>query len=117
MEGNVEPHQGVVDRVFVDRVGFDKVIRVALSFEQVQEYGLPFNPDPKVQEKLANDPRAKKFCEKYGYDEPVQHEVDALPPDVLRGLYQDAIDEFWDDAAYQAVLAQEEADKEELEGR
>ena len=41
-------------------------------------------------------------------------ELDALPPDVLRGLYQAALDELWDTSAYQRVLAQEEHERQTL---
>lgn len=34
-------------------------------------------------------------------------EVDALPPDVLRGLFDDAIQGYWDTSTYEAVVPRE----------
>jgi hypothetical protein len=44
----------------------------------------------------------------------VQVELDALPPDVLRTLYIDAIAAFWDDDAYQQARAREETERRSL---
>ena len=46
--------------------------------------------------------------------QPVQVELDALDPDVLRQLYADAIGELWDTAQYEAVLEAEEHDRQAL---
>ena len=46
---------------------------------------------------------------------PIQIEVEAIPPDTRRDLYQDAIDEFFDQDAFDAAMVQEEADKKRLE--
>jgi hypothetical protein len=43
-----------------------------------------------------------------------QVELEALPPDVLEGSYRDALAQFWDEAAYQAVLGREQTDRERL---
>ncbi|MFI8835053.1 hypothetical protein ACIGPN_29260 [Streptomyces afghaniensis] len=48
----------------------------------------------------------------FGADEkdrpyPVQVELDAVDPGELRGLYQRAIDRYWDAAAFRAALASE----------
>jgi hypothetical protein len=88
------------------------VIRVALNAEQVVEYGLPENPDPEVAAKVARDPRARRFLERHGAL--VQYEVDALDPDVLRNLYRTAVEDFWDDEAFEAVMARENEDREQL---
>jgi hypothetical protein len=85
---------------------FDKVVRVALSADQVESYDLP----PQVGK--AGDPRASDFVARYG--RLVQVELDALPPDTLRDLYRSAIDGLWDDDALDAVLERERADLEEL---
>jgi len=47
----------------------------------------------------------------------VQFELDALPPDQLRALYQAAIDQYFDKSAYQRSLLQEEVDRQELDDR
>lgn len=86
-----------------------KTRRIALTREQVEEYELP-----RLEGKIA-DPRVEAFMQTHGYDTPVQVEMDALDPTVLRGLYQDAVDEFWDDEAYAAVMESEEDDRDALE--
>lgn len=97
-----------IDRDFLQRTDcFDKVVRVALSASQVDEYQLPPQPGK------AMDPRAKAFTERHGLL--VQVELDALPPDDLRRLYQAAINEFWDTSQYEAVLVHEDSERAELE--
>ena len=44
----------------------------------------------------------------------MQVELDALPPEVLRDLYQSAVDNFWDDDAFARVLARESKEREVL---
>jgi hypothetical protein len=101
-----------MDVDFVNRVRmFDKVVRVALNEEQVDEYGLVENPDPEAKAKVERDTRAAAFVARY--DELTQIEVDALPPDTLRDLYQSTLDGLWNDDAYQAVLEREDAERDE----
>jgi hypothetical protein len=92
--------------------------RVALTPEQCDEYDLARNTakaqDPSMNTFLAN------FEHTLTDDEVddglgVQVEVDALEPTDLRDLFTDAIDQYWDTDAYDAVLADEEADREELD--
>lgn len=105
--GDHDPSGEDIDRDFVARTGcFDKVIRVALSDQQVKKYRLPLAPGKK------EDSRAAAFEERHG--RLVQVELDALPPDVLRGLFQDAIDRYWNDAAYKKVLAREKRERKTL---
>lgn len=97
-----------IDRDFIERTGrFDEVVRIALSHEQVEQYELP----PQLGK--ADDPRAAEFERKHG--RLIQVELDALPPDVLRSLYQEAIDEFWDVSDFEAVLARERAERKTLQ--
>lgn len=111
--GDLDPTGEDIDRDFEHRVAiFDKVIRVALMPEQVTAFSLPFNPDAAVIKKLGDDPRAARFLERHGAL--VQYEVDALPPDTLRNLYQTALEPFWDSEAHQASLAREDGDLTEL---
>jgi hypothetical protein len=118
--GDFDPSGEDITRDFARRVGvFDDTARVALNSRQV--VGLPYNPDPDVKKKLERDPRAKKFKERHQDflaehfgGEVVQIEVDALPPQTFRNLYQTAIDELWDADAHHAVMEQEEADLAEL---
>jgi hypothetical protein len=105
--GDFDPSGEDIDRDFVERADcFDKVIRVALNAEQIAEYDLP----PAMGK--TTDSRAGAFVARHG--ELVQVELDALPPDVLRTLYATALADFWDMSAYDAVLALEEHDREEL---
>jgi len=108
--GDHDPSGEDIDRDFAVRTGcWNKVVRVALSAEQVTEYNLPPNPGK------ATDSRAAGFIAKHG--ELRQVELDALDPDDLRHLYQRALDEFWDESAFEAVMEQERADIAELRGR
>lgn len=52
---------------------------------------------------------AKKFTEKYG--RLVQVELDALEPPVLRGLYLEAVTQFFDVSKYEESCRQEEAER------
>jgi transcriptional regulator with XRE-family HTH domain len=97
--GDFDPSGEDILRDFTRRVGFDEVVRVALTAEQVEEWALP-----KMVGKVG-DSRAAGFEERYG--ELVQVEVEALTPERLRALYQEAIDRFWDADVYAASLAQE----------
>ena len=101
--GDFDPSGEDIDRDFIARSAcWDKVIRVALGAAQVREYGLPPNPGK------ATDSRAAGFIERHG--ELVQVELDALPPETLRSLFDSAVGQFWDTAAYEAALAREADD-------
>jgi hypothetical protein len=81
------------------------VIRVALDVEQVREHRLPVNPGK------AGDSRAAGFIERHGAL--MQVELDALPPEMLRRLYSEAVADYWDQATYEQVI-QKERDEREL---
>jgi hypothetical protein len=107
--GDHDPSGEDIDRDFVDKSGcWSKVVRVALTAEQVDAYGLPPAPGKET------DSRAAGFIAKHG--ELVQVELDALDPDDLRGLYQAALDGFWDPSAYDAALEREAAEVQQLDG-
>jgi len=100
--GDFDPSGEDIDRDFIERTDcWDKVMRVALSAGQVREYGLPVNPGK------TTDSRAAGFIQRHG--SLMQVELDALDPDTLRSLFQTAIDGYWDESAYQAVLERERA--------
>lgn len=82
-----------------------EVDRIALNFNQVEEYTPPPNPA-----KLS-DSRAAAYVAEYGYE---SWEVDALDPQVLDALITSAIASRLDEDKYDAVLAQEETDKTAL---
>lgn len=92
------------DRFAMFRVDVD-VRKLALTRDQVDQYQPPPNPAKMT------DPRAGAYVAEHG-DE--SWEVDALPPDVLTQLIDDAITAEIDDDALQAVLAREEEDKQLL---
>jgi hypothetical protein len=103
-------------RDFIERTGCWKAVhRIALTAEQVEQYGLPeaVDNDPLTAEKLQRDSRAKGFVERFG--RLTQVELDALDPDVLHQLYADAVGLYWDTSAYEAVLEQEADEVAELE--
>lgn len=105
--GDFDPTGDDIDRDFDDRTGcWSKVVRVALTVDQIETYDLPPMPGK------ATDSRAGAFVERYG--ELVQVELDALAPDDLRALYQAAISEHWNDDAYRAVLDRETEAREVL---
>jgi hypothetical protein len=104
---DLDPSGEDIGRDFITRAGcFDEVVRVALDAEQVDDYGLPPLPGK------ATDARAATFVAKHG--KLVQVELDALPPDELRRLYEDALDPFWDVSTSEAVLDREADERESL---
>jgi hypothetical protein len=104
--GDLDASGEDIERNFLRHVSFDVSIRVALTLEQAEEHDLP----PMVGKET--DTRAAGFTAKYGR---LFHiEVDALPPDVLRGLFADALAEYWDEDIYGAVLEREAAERAEL---
>jgi hypothetical protein len=111
--GDHDPSGEDIDRDFIARTDcWDKVVRVALSREQVEQYSLPVSVEPEVAAKIGRDPRAGAFLARHG--DLVQVELDALPPDVLRNLYRDIIGQYWDDDAYADVLEREEDERDQL---
>jgi hypothetical protein len=108
--GDFDPSGEDIQRNFVAQVGtFAEVHRIALTEPQVTEYDLP----PMLGK--ATDSRASAFLARYG--RLVQVELDALPPDTLRGLFQAAIDRYWDMSAFETALARERRDRRRLGGR
>lgn len=107
--GDFDPSGEDIDRDFLKRTAcFDKVVRVALNASQVTQYGLPPQPGK------ATDSRARAFTARHG--QLVQVELDALPPDGLRRLYQAAIDDFVDVSTLEGVLEQERSERAGLAG-
>jgi hypothetical protein len=105
--GDFDPSGEDIDRDFVERTGcFDKVVRVALTAAQVTALDLP----PAMGK--ATDSRASAFVARHG--RLVQVELDALPPDVLRELYRDALDPLWDMSLYRRVVEIEAGERESL---
>ncbi len=106
--GDHDPSGWDIPRDFVERTDcWKEVRRIALTPEQVEHYGLPEAPGK------PEDPRGTGFVARFG--RLVQVEVDALPPETLRGLYADAIADFWDTSRYNAVCAVEARDRARLQ--
>jgi len=98
--GDFDPSGEDIQRDFRDRADcFEEVIRVALTPEQIEEYRLP------EQMGKSTDSRAAQFVAKHG--KLVQVELDALPPNVLRDQYANAISAYWDTDAYEAAFKRE----------
>lgn len=106
--GDFDPSGEDIERDLTHRAAyFDKVERVALTAEQVEQHGLPANPGK------VTDSRAAAFVVRHGAL--VQVEVDALEPDTLRALFAAALAHWWDGDAYEEVLEQEVSDLSELQ--
>jgi len=105
--GDFDPSGEDIDRDFTERTGcWDHYHRIALRPEQIEEYDLP----PMMGK--ATDSRAQQFIDRHG--ELVQVELDALPPDTLQSLYQDAIDQYFDYDIHAQVMEREEEERESL---
>jgi hypothetical protein len=105
--GDLDASGEDIIRDFVARTGcWESVNRVALDAEQVERYGLSELPGKE------DDSCAAGFIERHGHL--FQVEVDALDPLLLRDLFQKAINEYWDQEAYDRVLALEQEHREQL---
>ena len=78
---------------------------MALTTEQVGQYNPPPNP-AKI-----TDPRAKDYIKNFGDK---SWELDALKPDVLVNLTEQAILKYLDVTRYNAVIKQEQKDIKKL---
>lgn len=108
--GDHDPSGEDIDRDFVKRTAcWAEVRRVALSAAQVVQYALPPNAGKKT------DSRAEAFKARHG--QLVQVELDALPPDVLRELFTDALEAFWDGSAYDTAVTLEASERQQLRDR
>lgn len=105
--GDFDPSGMDIQRDFVSRTAcWESVRRVALSWDLVEEFDLPPLPGK------ATDSRAARFELEHG--QLVQVELDALPPDELRSLYEREFAMWWDDDAYELIMAQEARDRARL---
>lgn len=108
--GDHDPSGIDMSRDIMDRVsmfcGFKvRVERIALNFDQVQQYNPPPNP-AKI-----GDSRAKSYIDKYGEE---SWELDALEPGVLVQLIRDAVVKLIDQDKYDAMVARQENDRQLL---
>lgn len=105
--GDFDPSGVDILRDFKERTDcWDRTHRIALNPEHIERYNLPPLPGK------ASDSRAAGFIAEHG--ELIQVELDALPPDILQGLYAQALRRYWNPEAYDAIMAKEEADRETL---
>ena len=81
--------------------------RVALTPQQVAEYQLP-----EAMGK-SSDSRKGSFVARFG--KLVQLSFDALPPDVLRTLFDAAITDHWDVSTFEAVRTREADERAALD--
>jgi hypothetical protein len=98
-------------RDFDERTGhLFEIVHVALTEEQARDFGLPFDPGKE------EDPWAESFRQRHGGL--WQVELDALfgiAPDTLRDLFLAAMEPYRDVSTFADVLAEEDADRAELE--
>jgi len=83
-----------------------EIEHVGLTWEQIEQYNPPPNP-AKI-----TDSRAAAYIRKHGHE---SWEVDALPPDVMIGIVESAIEKWEEPKIKAAVLRQERKDIRELE--
>lgn len=83
------------------------VVRLGLNMDQIEEYNPPPNP-VKI-----SDSKAAKYMAQYGEE---SWELDALPPQVLHQLIEDAWREYYDEAAWKSVLRKEAQFRKVLAG-
>ena len=98
-----------IERDFVKRADWDEdyVVRIALNREQVDQYQLPKSMGK------ANDTRMASFIEEHG--EAIQVELEALPPDTLRQLFQDQLDHFFDLSIFEECMVRERTERGQIE--
>jgi len=85
---------------------FFRIVHVALTMEQIEEYQPPANPAK------TSDPRAAWYISQFGE---TSWELDALRPNVLEQLVRDAVVERLDNDQFTHMIDQENEDKENLE--
>jgi hypothetical protein len=103
--GDFDPTGEDIPRAFEDNTGLD-LRRVALTAEQVEQYGLPPAPGK------ASDSRAAGFVARYG--ELVQVELEALDPDDLRALLAAQVDALVDTELVEDERELQERERERL---
>lgn len=115
-----------ITRNFIQQTDCWKAVhRIALDESLIDRLGLP------VLEGKATDSRAARFIaehpdihERHDFGHtairgkrvriPVQVELDAVEPNMLRSLYLDAVAQYWDVSAFERVVASEQDDLAEI---
>lgn len=105
--GDFDPSGEDIERDFLERADcFEENHRIALTPQQIIDYALPPLPGKK------SDSRAAAFTARHG--QLMQVELDALDPNDLRGLYQDALDDYWDNDTWQVSYDREQDERKRL---
>jgi hypothetical protein len=81
------------------------VTPIALTRQQINQYNPPPNPAKRT------DPRAKDFIDRHGA---TSWEVDALRPEILNQLLENAIRENLNERLFKSIVKREDADKKKL---
>lgn len=82
-----------------------EIRRIALNYNQIEEYNPPPNPAKMT------DTRADKYISQFGYQ---SWELDALEPKVMRDLIQSTVMEYCDKALFEEKKAQQERERKKL---
>jgi hypothetical protein len=110
--GDYDPSGRDIERSLVERLGKYgavnfKVVRVALTEEQIRQHNLPPKPeDMATLEKLQRDPRARTYGTEYAC------ELDALDPLVLHGLIKSSIEACIDGEVWKRQIERQEIERE-----
>jgi hypothetical protein len=105
--GDLDPTGEDIERNLGDSLkNGGRIIRVAVTPEQVERYSLPPLPGK------TKDPRAAGFIARHG--ELMQVEVEALDPLDLRALIDRALEPLWDSNVFDALKIREERERAEL---
>lgn len=105
-----------IPRDFRERVGcFEEVERVALTPEQIEELRLPPQPGKwsSSRARAFAEEHAELFESVYGFDL-VQIELDAIPPDTLRSVYREGIDEYFDIELWRERVEHEKGERAKI---
>ncbi len=89
-------------RLFSEDYGVTEVVRIALNWDQIEEYTPPPNPAK------TTDSRARDYIAKYGED---SWELDALEPQVIDQLIRDEVALHIDQELMNESIARQEADR------
>jgi hypothetical protein len=108
--GDLDPSGEDILRDFTERTDiWGKVDQVAVTEPQINDLGLPVNPGK------ATDTRGPAFVARHPNLGLVQIEVEAIPPQVLRQLYDEALARWRDRSIYDLVVEDEAAERRQLE--
>lgn len=105
--GDLDPSGEDILRDFLHRTNcWDETEHIAVREEQINNLGLTVAPGK------ATDSRAEGFIAKYG--SLFQVEVEAIEPNDLRQMYQDALANWWNQGAYDEILGVEAEERQQL---